>query len=184
MSQSWDFSCPSRNRPESFSFLAMSAPAATMRGMGTTAALATLRGRTTTRLYPWDRVRLAVRALDGHPHGTTPRTVASALGIRLLVGRTSGCGGECVSGDDVVIGHHRDARTQALLAWHGIAHVLLRREAWEHDEGDVWMLTFELACPKAVVDGDLDELVATTWAPEVVVRAWVPIARTLGQGAS
>lgn len=140
-----------------------------------------LRGRTPTRLYPWDRVRVATRALDGHPHGTSPRTVASSLGIRLLVGRTSGCGGECVSGDEVVIGHHADPRTRALLAWHGIAHVLLAREAWEHGEGDVWILTMELACPKAVVDQDLDELVAVTWAPEQVVRAWVPLARTLGR---
>lgn len=151
--------------------------------MGTTAALAALRGRTTTRIYPWDRVRVAARALEGHPHGTTPRTVASALGIRLLVGRTRGCGGETVSGDDVVIGHHTDPRVRALLAWHGIAHVLLARERWEHDEGDVWILTCELACPKAVVDQDLDELVAVTWLPEEVVRAWVPHARRLGAGA-
>ena len=107
--------------------------------------------------------------------------VAESLGVRLFMGRTRGCGGEVMSGDVVVVGHHADPRVRALLAWHGIAHVLLRREAWEHDEGDVWMLTFELACPKAVVDGDLDELVATTWAPETVVRAWAPIARTLGR---
>lgn len=159
----------------------MSAPAATMRGMGTSTALATLRGRTTTRLYPWDRVRLAVRALDGDPHGTTPRTVASALGIRLLVGRTSGCGGEAVSGSDVVVRHHHDPRERALLQWHGIAHVLLSREGWAHEEGDAWILTMELVCPHAAVGGDLEELVASSWAPERVVRAWVPIARTLGR---
>lgn len=149
--------------------------------MGTSAARRALRGVLPTRLYPWDRVRIAARALDGHAHGTSPRTVAAHLGIRLLVGPTRGCGGECVSGDDVVVGHHSDPRARALLQWHGIAHVLLRREAWDHDEGDAWLLTFELACPRAVVDGDLDELVAVTWLPEDVVRAWVPIARTLGR---
>lgn len=150
-------------------------------GMGTTNALKAIRGFHPTRLYPWDRVRIAARAYGEYPHGTSPRTIASALGIRLLVGRTAGCGGEAVSGEDVVVRHHADPRERALLQWHGIAHVLLTRERWEHDEGDAWLLTLELACPKAVVDCELDELVAVTWAPEAVVRAWVPIARTLGR---
>lgn len=149
--------------------------------MGTLAARRALRGHLPTRLYPWDRVRVAARALDGHPHGTSPRTVAAALGIRLLVGRTSGCGGECVSGDDVVIGHHHDPRVRALLAWHGLAHVLLQREGWDHDEGDVWILTFELACPRAVVDEPDDDLEARTWMPAEILRAWLPLSRALGR---
>lgn len=149
--------------------------------MGTTAAVNALRGVLPTRLYPWDRVRLAARALAGHPHGTPPSTVASTAGVRLLVGRTSGCGGEVASGDVVIVTPSADPRVRALLAWHGIAHVLLARERWEHDEGDAWILSCELACPQAVVAGDLEDLVAATWAPEVIVRAWVPLARRLGQ---
>ena len=71
------------------------------------------------------------------------------------------------------------ARVRALLAWHGLAHVLLAREAWEHDEGDAWILTLELACPHGT-PGEPDEVVARTWAPEVVVRAWLPLSRRLG----
>lgn len=149
--------------------------------MGTNAAVSALRGALPTRLYPWDRVRLASRALRGHAHGTPPSVLAESLGVRLFTGRTRGCGGEVMSGDVVVVGHHADHRVRALLAWHGIAHVLLQREGWEHEEGDAWILTMELACPHAVAAEDLEELVATTWAPEQVVRAWVPIARTLGR---
>ena len=147
--------------------------------MGTTAARRALRGHLPTRLYPWDRVQIARRALAGHAHGTNPRTVAATLGIRLLVAPVAGCGGECVSGDEVVIGHHRDARVRALLAWHGLAHVLLRREAWDHEEGDAWLLTLELAVPHGT-SGDADEVVARTWAPAEVVRAWLPLSRRLG----
>jgi len=85
-----------------------------------------------------------------------------------------------VSGDEVVIGHHRDPRVRALLAWHGLAHVLLAREAWEHDEGDAWILTLELACPHSVVGLEDEGLVARTWAPDVVVRTWLPLSRRLG----
>jgi hypothetical protein len=148
--------------------------------MGTNTALEALRGRLPTRLYAWDRVRVAARALDGHPHGTNPRTVAAQIGVRLLVGRTNGCGGECVSDEEVVIGHHADPRVRALLAWHGLAHVLLCREKWAHEEGDVWILTLEMACPRAVVDAPDDVLVDTSWAPERVVRAWLPVSRRLG----
>lgn len=121
--------------------------------------------------------------MNGLAHGAPPSQVAGAIGVRLLLGAARGCGGEVASGDVVIVGHHHDPRVRALLAWHGIAHVLLARERWDHDEGDVWVLTCELACPRTVVAGDLDELVAVTWAPERVVREWVPLARRLGAGA-
>lgn len=148
--------------------------------MGTIAALRALRGQTPTRLHPWDRVLIARRALDGHPHGTTPRTVSTGLGVRLLVGRPRGCGGECVSGDSVVVRHHHDPRERALLAWHGLAHVLLTREGWDHDEGDAWLVTLELAVPQSVLGLPDETLVERSWCPERVVRAWLPLARRLG----
>ena len=133
------------------------------------------------RMYPWDRVRLAERAYSGEPWGTSPRTIAALNGIRLAAAPLHGCGGEIAAGGLVLVSAHRDPRELALRQWHGLAHVLLAREAWAHSESDVWLLTLELAVPRRVADRPDEELLGGAHAPAWAIRRWLPVARSLGR---
>lgn len=135
------------------------------------------------RCYPWDRVRVAERAYAaaGATWGASPRTVATGLGIALVAAPVRGCGGEVASGGVVLVADHRDPRERVLRQWHGLAHALLTREDWRHSEADVWLVTLELACPRAVLGRPDDELLAGSHAPAWALRRWLPLARTLGR---
>ena len=81
------------------------------------------------RLYAYDRAEVARRAYDqaALEHGTDPRDVAAALGVRVSFGR--GSGPELAHDLGLVIASwNPDRRERGLRLWHGLAHVLLARE--------------------------------------------------------
>ncbi len=134
-------------------------------------------------MHPGDRVLVASRAADraGFTLGDDPRSLAAALNLRVVTMRAGPCGGEVTDGRSIGLSWNPDRRARGLLLFHGIAHALLLREGWhDHTHGDVWLLTLELAVPKADCDSrDPDEISRLAHAPEHLVREWVALSARL-----
>jgi hypothetical protein len=134
------------------------------------------------RMYPWDRVHIARRALANAnvEFGDDPRLLAARLGIPTCVGDARGCGGEMAAPTGVVVGSRLGRRWRGLLTWHGLAHVLL--EGWDHSHADVWLLTGDLALPlRDCRLVEVDELVRRAHAPREFVERWLRVTSRLGQ---
>lgn len=135
------------------------------------------------RMYPYDRVHLARRALDatGFELGEDPRLLAVRLGIRTAGVAPRGCGAESSTSDTVAYVWSPDRRERGLRIFHGLAHALLLRERWEHSHADAWLVTCELVAPAAELGRDDDELVRLAHAPEWLVERWATVGRRLGR---
>lgn len=136
------------------------------------------------RMHPWDRVRVAerARALTGLRYDADPRDLAIALGLRVGPARVRCCGGEVTADSFILYEWSPDRQERGLRVLHGIAHVLLRREKWDHAHADVLLLSGDLAVPRCELARDDAELERTVHAPTWFTAAWLPQSRKLGSG--
>lgn len=133
-------------------------------------------------MYPGDRAVVAERALarTGFAFGDDPRRLVLDLGLMVLPGSTAGCGGEATDGVRIAVRWSPDRRVRGLRVFHGIAHALLVRERWEHSHADAWLVTMDLAVPRAVARSrSAEDIVAQAHVPEALARGWAAAAAKL-----
>jgi hypothetical protein len=95
------------------------------------------------------------------------------LGIIPVVMGNIGVCRELADSNRIVYRHLINPRERYLALFHGIAHIILRREGWEHSEPDVWLVTAELAAPWGAIQGlGLETVLKKSTVPAWLVHAW------------
>jgi hypothetical protein len=146
-----------------------------------------LAGLPAPAMQPWDRVELVRRTYANAcaEFGDSPRTIAARLGIRMGAVARLPVTCEVQVDDTVLVEADLDKAEAALMAWHGIAHVLTKREGWEHTHADVWLLSLELAAPlRAIREHGADPVLRYAHAPAWALRPWLDVAQRLERCAA